>query len=315
MTRQEKGLWVTVIVLTAGLIFMGSWLFFSGVLFQEGNKKTEQHSPAVAFVQDKAITEAEWIEELKESYGSEMLITMMNRQVVALEAEASGITVTSEEIDRELERIGQGYGSKERFLKEMKQQLGLSEEMLMADTKYRLTLEKIATADVKVDEAEIDQYLEQHPDQFRPKRQFNLSIIKVETEKEANDVLDRLENGESFADLAAEVSIDEFTRDHGGRLGYVEEDDPFQPEALMETVLTLDKGDIAGPIDLEDSYGVVYVEDILIPETPDENLIRETVRKQLALEQAVSLTELERQLRDKYGARIVAGVPEVQHNN
>lgn len=83
----------------------------------------------------------------------------------------------------------------------------------------------------------------------------------------------------------------------------------------METVLSLSKGDIAGPINLKDSYAIVYVEDILVPETPDENLIRETVRKQLALTQSVSLSELERQLRDKYAARIVAGVPLALHNN
>lgn len=315
MTRQEKGLWVTVIVLTAGVLFMGSWIFFSGVLFQEENKKPEQDPPVVASVQDRAITEVEWTEELKKRYGSEVLMTMMNRQVVALEADATNITVTPEEVDRELERIGQGYGSKERFLQEMEQQLGLSEEMLKVETEYRLTLEKIATADVKVDEVEIDQYLSQHPDQFHPKKQFNLSIIKVDTESEADEVLDQLENGEDFASLAAEVSIDEYTRDNGGELGLVEEDDPFQPEVLMETVLSLSKGDIAGPINLKDSYAIVYVEDILVPETPDENLIRETVRKQLALTQSVSLSELERQLRDKYAARIVAGVPLALHNN
>lgn len=315
MTRQEKGLWVTVIVLTAGVVFMGSWMLFSGVLFQDGKQKSEQDPLVVASIQDRAITEEEWTSELKKRYGSEVLMTMMNRQVVSLEAEAANIKVTPQEVDQELERMGQGYGSKERFLQEMEQQLGLSEELLRAETEYRLTLEKIATADVKIDDAEIDQYLEQHPDQFRPKKQLNLSIIKVERETEAEEVLDRLESGEDFASLAAEVSIDEYTRDNGGRLGLVEEDDPFQPETLMETALSLNKGDIAGPIKLDDSYAVVYVQDILVPEAPDENLIRETVRKQLALEQSVSLSELESQLRDKYGARIVAGNPSKQHNN
>ena len=315
MTRQEKGLWVTVIVLTAGVVFMGSWMLFSGVLFGDGKQKSKQDPLVVASIQDRAITEEEWTGELKKRYGSEVLMTMMNRQAVRLEAEAANIKVTPQEVDQELERMGQGYGSKERFLQEMEQQLGLSEELLKAETEYRLTLEKIATADVKIDNAEIDQYLEQHPDQFRPKKQLNLSIIKVERELEAEEVLDRLENGEDFASLAAEVSIDEYTRGNGGRLGLVEEDDPFQPETLMETALSLNKGDIAGPIKLDDSYAVVYVQDILVPEAPDENLIRETVRKQLALEQSVSLSELESQLRDKYGARIVAGIPSKQHNN
>lgn len=305
MTRQEKGLWVTVIVLTAGVLFMGSWILFSGVLSQDNNK-SDLAPHVVASVHDRAITEEEWTSELKKRYGSEVLMTMMNRQVVELEAAATNIKVTPQEVDQELERMGHGYGSKERFLQEMEQQLGLTEELLKAETSYRLTLEKIATADVEIDDAEIDQYLQQYPDQFRPKKQLELSIIKVEQETEAEEVLDRLENGEVFADLAEEVSIDEYTRDQGGRLGLVEEDDPFQPETLMETALSLSKGDIAGPIPLDEGYGVVYVQDILIPEESDENLIRETVRKQLALEQSVSLSELEGQLRDKYGARIIA---------
>lgn len=305
MTRQEKGLWVTVIVLTAGVLFMGSWILFSGVLSHDNNK-SDLAPHVVASVHDRAITEEEWTSELKKRYGSEVLMTMMNRQVVELEAAAANIKVTPQEVDQELERMGHGYGSKERFLQEMEQQLGLTEELLKAETSYRLTLEKIATADVEIDDAEIDQYLQQYPDQFRPKKQLELSIIKVEQETEAEEVLDRLENGEVFADLAEEVSIDEYTRDQGGRLGLVEEDDPFQPETLMETALSLSKGDIAGPIPLDEGYGVVYVQDILIPEESDENLIRETVRKQLALEQSVSLSELEGQFRDKYGARIIA---------
>lgn len=315
MTRQEKGLWVTVVVLIAGVLFMGSWMLFSGVLFQDGNKESEQAPPVVASIQDRLITEEEWTGELKKRYGSEVLMTMMNRQVVELEAEAANIKVTPQEVDQELERIGQGYGSKEQFLQEMEQQLGLSEELLKAEASYRLTLEKIATADIKVDDADIDQYLHQHPDQFRPKKQLKLSIIKVEKELEAEAVLDRLENGEDFAALAEEVSIDEYTRDNGGRMGFVEEDDPFQPEALMKTALSLSKGDIAGPIQLEDGYGIVYVRDILVPKKPDENLIRETIRKQLALEQSVSLSELENQLREKYSARIVAGIPSEHPNN
>ncbi|WP_054956742.1 peptidyl-prolyl cis-trans isomerase [Paenibacillus dakarensis] len=315
MTRQEKGLWVTVVVLTAGVLFMGSWILFSGAVFQDGKKTSKDTPSVVASVQDMPITEEEWTSELKKRYGSEVLMTMMNRQVVELEAAAAGITVTPQEIDQELERTSQGYESKEIFLQEMEQQLGLTEELLRAETSYRLTLEKIATANVKVSDAEIDQYLEQHPDQFSPKKQLKLSIIKVEEEWEAEKVLDRLENGEDFASLAEEVSIDEYTRENGGYLGFVEEDDPFQPEALMEMALSLNKGDIAGPVQLDDSYGIVYVQDIQVPDKVDDHHIRETVRKQLALEQSVSLSELESQLRDKYKARMMAGIPSEQHNN
>lgn len=87
----------------------------------------------------------------------------------------------------------------------------------------------------------------------------------------------------------------------------VEEDDPFLPPELLEAALSLEPGDIAGPISLTDTYAIVYVRDIIEPQAPSEESIRKAVRKQLALEQSVSLTELERQLREKYEARISAG--------
>lgn len=88
----------------------------------------------------------------------------------------------------------------------------------------------------------------------------------------------------------------------------MEEDDPFQSQALLETATLLEAGDIAGPIRLEDTYGIVYVHDVIEPPTLSEESIREAVRKQLALQQAVSLSELEQQLREKYEAKIFAGV-------
>lgn len=306
MTRREKGLWTAVIVLTAGTLFMGSWMLFSGALFKDGKEDGPSGPQVVATLQGKPITESAWTGELKKRYGTEMLVSMLNKMAVDLEAEEMGIQVSPEEVEQEMARIGQGYGSMERFLQEMEMQLGMTEELLRSETEYRLKLEKIATVDVKVTEEEIDQYLEQYPDQFHPRKQLDLAVIIVQTEREANEVLDRLEAGEDFEKLAAEVSIDEYTKDYGGRLGLVEEDDPFQPENLMDTALMLDEGDIAGPVELEDSFAVVYVHDIIVPETPDPDLIRETVRKQLALEQADSLTELESRLRIKYDAKVMA---------
>jgi len=307
MTRQEKGLLATVIVLTACVLGMGGWMLFSGNLSQEASPPWKDGSQPVASIQDRAITEDEWVDELKKRYGREMLMTMLNRHAVALEAKAKGIDVTAAEVEPEIEVMSRSYVSKERFLSEMEDQLGITESELETETTYRLLLEKIATSDVHIEEQQIDSYLEQYPDQFRPKKQLNLSMIEVASEDEAERVMDRLENGEDFADLAAQVSLDEYTREDGGQIGLVEEDDPFLPPELLEAALSLEPGDIAGPVSLTDTYAIVYVRDIIEPQAPSEESIRKAVRKQLALEQSVSLSELERQLREKYEARISAG--------
>ncbi|WP_082341796.1 peptidyl-prolyl cis-trans isomerase [Paenibacillus solani] len=305
MTRQEKGLRATVIVLAACVLCMGGWIIFSEGGLQEPSPPLQDGTQTVASIQDRAITEDEWVDELKKRYGNEMLMTMLNRQAVALEARAKDIDITMSEVDEELEVMSRSYGSKERFLSEMEDQLGITESELKTETIYRLLLEKIATSDVHIEEQQIDAYLEQYPDQFRPKRQLNLSMIEVASESEANQVMDRLENGENFADLATEVSIDEYTREDGGKIGLIEEDDPFVPPAVLDAALTLEPGDIAGPISLTDAYAIVYVQDIIEPQALSEEGIREGVRRQLALEQSVSLSELERQLREKYAARII----------
>ncbi|AWP30267.1 MULTISPECIES: peptidyl-prolyl cis-trans isomerase [Paenibacillus] len=307
MTRQEKGLWATVIVLTACVIGMGGWVLFSGIFSQEASPSLKDGSLAVASIQDRAITEDEWVDELKKRYGREMLMTMLNRQAVALEAKAKGIDITTAEVDAEIDVMSRSYGSKERFLSEMEDQLGITEAELRMETTYRMLLEKIATSDVYIEPQQIDAYLELYPDQFRPKKQLNLSMIEVASEDEANQAMDRLENGEDFAALASEISLDEYTREEGGQIGLIEEDDPFLPPALLDAALELEPGDIAGPISLTDTYAIVYLHDIIEPKAPSEDKIREAVRKQLALEQSISLSELERQLREKYEARISAG--------
>ncbi|ANA80245.1 peptidylprolyl isomerase [Paenibacillus glucanolyticus] len=307
MTRQEKGLWATVIVLTACVIGMGGLMLFSGIFSKEASPPLKDGSLAVASIQDRAITEDEWVDELKKRYGRDMLMTMLNRQAVALEAKAKGIDITTAEVDAEIDVMSRSYGSKERFLSEMEDQLGITEAELRTETTYRLLLEKIATSDVHIEPQQIDAYLDLYPDQFRPKKQLNLSMIEVASEDEANQAMDRLENGEDFAALASEISLDEYTREEGGQIGLIEEDDPFLPPALLDAALELEPGDIAGPISLTDTYAIVYLHDIIEPKAPSEDKIREAVRKQLALEQSISLSELERQLREKYEARISAG--------
>lgn len=177
-------------------------MLFSGGFSQEASPPWKTGSQPVASIQDRAITEDEWVDELKKRYGREMLMTMLNRHAVALEAKAKGIDVTTAEVETEIEVMSRSYGSKERFLSEMEDQLGITESELKTETTYRLLLEKIATSDVHIEEQQIDSYLEQYPDQFRPKKQLNLSMIEVASEDEAERVMDRLENGEGFCQIS-----------------------------------------------------------------------------------------------------------------
>lgn len=133
---------------------------------------------------------------------------------------------------------------------------------------------------------------------------MRLSMIKVSSYSEAEEIMDRLEQGEDFAALARELSIDEESRQRGGSLGKVEEDDPFWPEELLNTAADLDAGDIAGPIQTKDDFAIIRLESIRSPKMPDQKEIRALLRQELALEQAPPLQQVESDLRNKYDVSI-----------
>ena len=75
----------------------------------------------------------------------------------------------------------------------------------------------------------------------------------------AADVLERLEGGDEFAAVAQEVS-DDFTAAAGGELGWFEADDPAYGE-YFDALTDADPGDLVGPVELEDGYAVLELQD------------------------------------------------------
>lgn len=305
MTRQERALRNTVVILALATLVLGGLLFWSlrAMALLKG-ETTDNEASDIASAAGQPITDQQWIDELKRKYGEEVLIGMINHMVVDMEAKSLGVTVSDHEVDQELARTIAGYGSEQQYYAQMQSELGLSREEVFAETAYRLNLQAIATVGITISEADIDAYLEQNNERFIPKKEMRLSMIKVTSYEEAQQVMDRLEQGDDFAALARELSIDKESQMRGGSLGKVEEDNPFWPEELLETAASLDAGDIAGPIGIKDGFAIIRLESIHSPQMPDENDIRALVRQELALEQAPPLQQVESDLREKYDASI-----------
>ena len=88
--------------------------------------------------------------------------------------------------------------------------------------------------------------------------QYQLSVIVVPSEAEANDILYRLKRGISFAALARERSTDP-TKASDGLVGWVL---PAQINpALGEAMTKLKKGAYAGPIATGDGWNIIRVDD------------------------------------------------------
>ncbi|MBN1120102.1 MAG: peptidylprolyl isomerase [Anaerolineae bacterium] len=98
------------------------------------------------------------------------------------------------------------------------------------------------------------------------------SHILVETEEEAQAVLDRLAAGEEFETIAAEVSIDASTAYRGGDLGWFGRGQMVEP--FEEAAFALDVGEVSEPVqsdygwhiiklyDRDDEYPTLYYEQL-----------------------------------------------------
>lgn len=260
---------------------------------------------AIASVGGKTITRRQLTEELYKQYGDAVLRTLMLREAMEREASAEGIKVTQEEIDRELALSAEGYESEERFFAVMEEQLGLRREQVMEDIRYRLLLEAITASTVTVTDEEATRYIDDHPERFAPKAEYHLRWILTETRRQSDDIIDMLADGGSFEGLAQAYSMDEFTRDTGGDLGFIEAEDPFYDGAMLAEAGMLAIGETAGPIALEAGFAVIQLMGAKSTEGLSGDLLLATVRKQLALERAKPMAEMEQELLARHDAVVM----------
>jgi parvulin-like peptidyl-prolyl isomerase len=111
---------------------------------------------------------------------------------------------------------------------------------------------------------------------------------------EAEAVIDRLDDGEAFAEVAAEVS-DDFTSSTGGALGWFGADDPTNG-AYFDALADADAGDVVGPVETDAGFAVLELlarrerttdgplRDILARQNIDDATYRQFVGDELLVE-------------------------------
>jgi len=87
-------------------------------------------------------------------------------------------------------------------------------------------------------------------------RQAHARHILVRTEAEAQAALARINGGEAFEQVAAQLSVDETTRGVGGDLGWFTQDELVVPE-LANAVFSSQPNQLQGPVITELGYHIV----------------------------------------------------------
>lgn len=136
--------------------------------------------------------------------------------------------------------------------------------------------------DVTVTDEEVKAYYEENKDsKYITNPGANVYHILVDTEEEALKVKERLNNGEKYEDIAAELNKDA-TSQTGGSLGFIEYDDQNYDQDFLAGVKSLKEGEISDPVKTQFGYHIIKVVNIKDePEYDDFESVKIDIEEEL----------------------------------
>ncbi|MDI9463185.1 MAG: peptidylprolyl isomerase [Bacillota bacterium] len=246
-------------------------------------------SEVVALVNGEKITKDEFYNALVENNGQAVLEQLISKAVIYQEAKKQNIDITTQDVAARKEKIiEENFNGNEEHFRLYLEQYGVKEERFDDSIKIDLILERIITGKTEITAEEIRDYYAKHSADFNIPHRVNVRHILLETEEEAWEIIEKLEQGEEFAELAGQYSKDPGTAAAGGELGFVEKGDlvkEFEDVAFSEPV-----GLYRQPVKTAYGYHVIEVLEIQearevtfseAEEQVKEALLREIINSQV----------------------------------
>ncbi len=288
-------------------------LALAGCQPAETTANTSSGSKKVATYEGGEVTEGE-LQEFAEQSGLgqlepgspeyETAIQQVMPQLVGIEiaktyAQEQGITVSDEEVNKEIEEIkkqvgeqarasGQDLSDQEAFEQAL-QQNQISEDELRQDVRENLPVQQVqerVTGNAEPSDEEIRKFYDENKAaQFTQPAQRCVRhiLFNKDQQQKAEDVKAQLQDGGDFAALAKENSQDPGSAENGGDLGCLGKGETVPP--FEEAAFAADQGEIVGPVETEFGYHVIEVTEIREEQTQPLDEVEPQITDQLAATQ------------------------------
>lgn len=214
-------------------------------------------SEVVAKVGKQSITKDNLYTFFVEQNGEAALDTLITKNVIEQEVEKEKVSVSEKDIDTELQGLIESYGGEETFNQQLATS-GLTMEDVEEDVKTNLQIEKLLESRIKITDEEMKTYFDENKDSFAKTKQVKASHILVADEATAKEVIEKLDAGEDFAELAKEYSTDG-SAESGGDLGFFGEGSMVAE--FEEAAFSLEVDEISEPVKTEHGYHIIKVTD------------------------------------------------------
>lgn len=213
-----------------------------------------------------------------------------------------------EKVDEEFENMKSVFGSNEAFETAIVNSRFKDEEDYKNKLKISMIIEELIakeTDNLKISESEVESYYEKNSDKFVKGAGADVYHIFLNDKGLADEALEKINDGESFEDVAKKYGQDG-SASVGGYLGYQEFDNSKLVDEFMSEVKAMEEGEIRGPVKTQFGYHIIKVENIKKDEwTQDLERVSSNIEENLKAEKINGVMDsLVSKARDKYKVKV-----------
>lgn len=234
---------------------------------------------------------------------------MVDNELLYQEAKDKGLTPSKGEVDSKYQELENEMNLNTSY-KEKMDKAGVDKEYLKQEISKDLAIDKSKKAfenKINISDAEMESYYVNHKKDFNveevsasqilistlDKNKKEVSTDKKEAlKKEAESILTKIKNGESFEALAKKYSDDKATGKNGGQLGYFSKND--KNAEFTKEVFKLKKNEVSGIFETSYGYHIVKVTDKRERQkslNECQSLVRESILNEKYVEHIKKLNE------------------------